>query len=95
MLQQLPAQDVTEENADERHRPQELQLLGDQVHGIIEARTDRDTVSGLPGVCHQEPGSLPWDPPHRAAAWAGTHTPATTALGRLGDYKLEVSLNCM
>jgi hypothetical protein len=52
-------------------------------------------VSGLPGVCHQEPGSLPWDPPHRAAAWAGTHTPATTALGRLGDYKLEVSLNCM
>lgn len=61
MLQQLLAEDVTEENADERHSPQELQLLGDQVHGLIEARTEQQTGMSVPlSVCQGEPCSLPW-----------------------------------
>lgn len=37
VLQRLLAQDVAEEDPDERHPPQELQLLGDQGHGLVEA----------------------------------------------------------
>lgn len=48
MLQQLLAQDVTEEDADERHSPQELQLFGDQVHRLVEARRAEMGMSAPP-----------------------------------------------
>ena len=41
-LQQLLAQDVAEEDPDERHPPQELQLLGDQGHGLVEAGREQE-----------------------------------------------------
>lgn len=43
VLQQLLAQDVTEEDPDQRHSPQELQLLGDQGHGLVKARREQET----------------------------------------------------
>lgn len=42
VLQQLLAQDVAEEDPDERHPPQELQLLGDQGHGLVEAGREQE-----------------------------------------------------
>lgn len=43
VLQQLLAQDVTEEDPDQRNTPQELQLLGDQGHGLVKARREQET----------------------------------------------------
>ena len=62
VLQQLLAQDVAEEDPDERDPPQELQLLGDQGHGLIE-----------PGQ-EQESGHQPHLTEGHLEGWLGTAT---------------------
>lgn len=59
VLQQLLIQDVTEEDPDERHPPKELQLFGDQGHGLVKARREQDrgsaSAAGWPGRAHSTP----------------------------------------
>lgn len=43
VLQKLLVQDVTEEDPDQRHPPQELQLFGDQGHGLVKATREQET----------------------------------------------------